>query len=955
MESMREVNEPDLERARGHQNPERERLLQLLLAADRKQREATRRIPSRGAWAEPIPLSYAQERLWFLDQLGLVGSAYNLPLTLRLSGKLATEALERSFGELIRRHESLRTRFAVREGIPHQVIDPPAAFKLRQTDLSDVAGIEQREERLRELMRREHLQPFDLNVGPLLRILLVKLSDREYALLVTMHHIVVDGWSLGVFVNELSALYGAYVKGHEPQLGELPVQYADYAIWQRRNLQAHTREEHLQYWREQLDGALPQLQLPTDRPRPAVETFKGAAVTLEMPVKISTALKELGRQEGCTLFMVLLAAYQVLLARWSGAQDIVVGSPVAGRGHREIEGLIGFFVNTLALRTEVELDLSFRQLLTKAATAAKDAYAHQDLPFEVVVKELRPERNLSRQPIFQVMLALQNFAEERLELPGLTWSWSSGEYLSSHFDLTLYVSESAEQFVGVFEYATDLFDATTIERLAGHFRNILEEVVMDPDRPVGKLSLVGEQESRLLTEWNATRVPYPRERCVQEVFEEQVGRSAEEVAVVFGEEQVSYEQLNAQANQLARYLAQRGVGSGQIVGICVERSIQMVVGVLGILKAGAAYLPLDPNYPRERLTYMLEDAAPRVVLTQSKLRAVLPVGGSEVIALDEKWPEIAGYECGNFSSGERRLTAKDLVYVIYTSGSTGQPKGTAMPHGAMVNLIEWHRDSFEDSEGRRVLQFAALSFDVAFQEVFSTLCTGGTLVLLEEWVRRDVRALMKLLVDQRVERLFVPPLVLQSLAEYAQSAEMSPGALRDIITAGEQLRITPEIVSFCRRLGSCQLHNHYGPTETHVVTALTLSGDPGEWPALPAIGRPISNTQIYILDEQRQPVPIGVAGEIYIGGTGVARGYLGRAELTAQRFVMDPFNTETPVRMYKSGDLGRWRADGVLEYLGRNDDQVKIRGYRIELGEIETQLGGHEQVREVAVVARSVT
>lgn len=685
-----------------------------------------------------------------------------------------------------------------------------------------------------------------------------------------------------------------------------------------------------------------------------MESFKGATLNVELPETLSEALKELGRREGATLFMVILAAYQLLLSRWSGQEDIVVGSPIAARRKLEIEGLIGFFANTLVLRTNVCGDLTFRQLLEQVKEITLGAYAHQDLPFEALVKELRPERNLTRQPIFQVMLALQNYPEERLELPGLTWSWYNAVCTTTHFDLTLYMSESPTGLSGMFEYATDLFDPGTIKRMAGHYRTLLEGIVANPDFPIRELALLSEAErQQLLVVWNSTAAPYPRERCVHDLFAEQAERTPNEIAAVYDEQRLTYAELNGMTNQLARYLRDKGVGPNQVVALCVERGLEMVVGLVAILKAGGAYMPLDPNYPPERLQYMLDDASPRVVLTHGKLAAVLPATEADVLALDTIWERISEYARENLASAESGVAAQDLVYVIYTSGSTGRPKGTAMAHHSMVNLIEWHRKSFGFCQGRRVLQFAALSFDVAFQETFSTLCTGGTLVLLDECVRRDARALLEFLRIKSIQRLFVPPLMLQSLAECFKTAGSVPlESLQDVITAGEQLRISPEISSFFKNLHGCNLHNHYGPTETHVVTALTLTGDPGEWPAIPAIGRPISNTQIYVLDGQGQPVPTAVAGEIYIGGAGVARGYLRRPEMTAERFIADRFSADPKARLYKTGDLGRWRGDGLLEYLGRNDDQVKIRGYRIELGEIEAQLARHEQVRESAVIAR---
>jgi len=938
----------------------RERLANLSLAQIRKLRDQVgrskkqMRVPPlvRQDRRNVLPLSYAQERLWFLDQLGLPGAAYNVRLAVRLLGDLNEGALEQSFAELVHRHESLRTRFGVQAGVPHQLIDPVVDFKLHRVDLSNVSDPQLRERQLSELRRGEHQHRFDLSADLLIRVMLVRVAGRESVLLVTMHHIVADGWSVGILVRDLSAMYSAYIGGRPSRLPQLKVQYADYAIWQRRWIKGEVLQSQLKYWTDQLAGAPLQLQLPTDRSRPAVESFRGGTLKFHLPAKLIKALEELARRDGGTLFMAFLAAYQLLLSRWTGQQDIVVGSPIAGRKNREVEELIGFFVNTLALRTEVAEDLTFRQLLERVKVGTLGAYANQDLPFEQLVMKLRPERNLTRQPIFQVMLSLQNFPEEQLELPELTWEWSSIEHETAHFDLTLYLYGAPDGCLGVFEYATDLFDLGTIERMARHLRALLEGIIADSDSPIHRLPMLGEAEKQqLLIEWNATATSL-NEICVHEIFEEQVRRTPHAVAVVYEGESLTYAELNGRANQLARYLINRGVGPDQLVGVCIERSLGMVIGLLGILKAGGAYVPLDPTYPTERLTYMLEDAAPQLVLTQGELMGVLPDIKVEHILLDAKLKEIAGHIAGNVSATDLGMTVQNLVYVIYTSGSTGRPKGTEMPHRSMVNLIEWHRKCFGPFEGRRVLQFSALSFDVAFQEMFSTLCTGGTLVLLGEWLRRDARALTEFLITHSIETLFVPPLMLHSLAEYSDIISAARGTLQDIIVAGEQLRVTPEISNFFKRLNGCRLHNHYGPTETHVVTALTLTGDPDGWPPLPAIGSPISNTRIYVLDSRRQPVPVGVVGEIYIGGSGVARGYRARSDLTAGRFISDPFGADPNARLYKTGDLGRWRANGTLEYLGRNDDQVKIRGYRIELEEVEAQLARHDQVKEAAVIAR---
>jgi surfactin family lipopeptide synthetase A len=931
----------------------RERLLNLLLAVERKRKNERQTISRRPEGDGPQPLSFAQERLWFLDQLGLVGSAYNVTRALRLSGELSEGALGRSFAELVRRHESLRTRFELVDGVPHQRVVAPEPLRIRREDLSRLPDAAHREQVLHELIQRDQDQRFHLGAAPLLRVTLVFLAPQEHALILTLHHIASDGWSSGILVRELSTLYAAEVSGEPSPLAELPIQYADYALWQRGWLQGEALQEQLQYWRDRLQGAPPQLQLPTDRPRPPVESFRGSTLDFELPLSVTQALKDVGQREGATLFMVILAAYQVLLWRWSGQQDIVVGSPIAGRRHRESEGLIGFFVNTLALRVELSGELTFRQLLERVKEMTLGAYAHQDVPFEALVKELRPERNLARQPIFQVALALQNFPEDRLELPQITWTRIDVDLVTTHFDLTLFLSDGPAGLSGLFEFATDLFDRATIERMAGHFRTLLEGVVANPDSSIQELPLLRPRERQhVLVELNATAAPQPPAQLIHKLFEAQMARTPHVAAVICREARLTYAELDRRSNRLAHYLLEKCVGPDEVVGVYLERGIDLIVGLLGILKAGGAYLPLDPNYPAERLQYMLEDSAPRVVLTQTRLRGSLPPTTAAVAVVDDDAEEFARCDDAPVDSEGLELSPANLLYVIYTSGSTGRPKGTAMPHGAMANLMEWHRRALPLEEGQRVLQFAALSFDVAFQEIFSTLCGGGSLVLVNEWTRKDAPALMRHLHAHAVERLFVPPLMLQALAECFEALGEFPATLRDVIAAGEQLRVTPQIVSLMQRIGGCRLHNHYGPTETHVVTALTLEGDPGRWPVLPTIGRPIANTQIYILDDRREPVDVGIVGQIYIGGANLARGYLHRPELTMQRFVRDPFSTNPGARLYCTGDVGRWLSDGTIEFLGRNDDQVKIRGHRIELGEIEAHLARHEQIRDVAVVVR---
>jgi amino acid adenylation domain-containing protein len=925
----------------------------LKLLVEKEFRQTQKLTPCPRAFREGkvrLPVSWSQQRLWFIDRLDGPSLAYYIPTAIRLRGALDVPALQRAVAALVQRHESLRTVFVTVQDEPMQEIQSESSLALEIIDMSGLSE-GQRRQQVRSQQTKSARDPFDLRTGPLMRACLLRIGPAEHILLATMHHIVSDGWSIGVFIRDISELYDASHESRVTTLEPLPIQYGDYAQLQRQWLQGEALEHELSYWRSRLEGASPQLELPTDRPRPPVQSYLGKNVPVILDAQLVRELKMFAQMHEMTLFMVLYAAWVILLSRLSGQNDIVVGTPISNRRRPELEHLIGFFVNTLAIRVRTGNELSLGKFLELVKEATLGAYSHQDVPFEKVVEALQPQRSLSRNPIFQVMLVLQNTPRSEPRFSGLEATFEEAVDEPATFDLWLLLEERGNELSGYVNYAMDLFDPETVQRWIAFFKILLKGLIDPAHNLIGDLPLlpVAERE-RVLYGFNATEAAYPREQCVHELFEEQVHRTPGAMAVSHEGRSLTYAQLNAQANRLARYLLSEGVGPDQLVGICLERSLEMVVGVLGILKAGAAYVPLDPSYPAERLQQMLEDAAPSAVLLQERLREVLPETPARLVLVDQREAEIGNCAAENLAATDLGLSADSRVYVIYTSGSTGRPKGTQMGHRSMVNLIEWHRGQLS-AQGQRVLQFAALSFDVAFQEIFSTLCTGGTLVLLDEWVRRDARALLELLRGQRVERLFVPPLMLQSLAECAQGG-CEGLSLKDVITAGEQLRVTAEVVGLFRPLGGCRLHNHYGPTETHVVTALTLSGEPEQWPALPSIGRPIANSQIYVLDGQGQPVPLGVAGEIYIGGANVAQGYLHRAELEAERFLKDPFSADPKGRLYKTGDLGRWRADGTLEYLGRNDDQVKIRGYRIELGEIEAQLARHAQVREAAVVVR---
>ncbi|WP_257168771.1 non-ribosomal peptide synthetase [Bradyrhizobium sp. SRS-191] len=877
-----------------------------------------------------IPLSYAQEPLWFLEQVGLVGAAYNMAGALRLQGRLDIEALMASLREIVRRHEVLRTRFGVVEGHGVQIIEPDDALQcevvdLRARDSGDIGR-----------MISDHANAtFDLQAGPLMRTTILRVGDEEHLLLINLHHIVADGWSVGVLFRELGHLYGSQCGAPQSALAPLPVQYADYAIWQRQWLDGEAGEHQLDHWRRRLAGATTTLALPTDRPRPAVQSFAGATSRFAVPDELSGQLRDLARRESASLYMVFLAAFSTLLSRYSDQRDILIGSPVNGRSRPELEDLIGMFVNMLVMRCDLSGDPAFRDYLADIKRTALDAYAHQDLPFEKLVEALQPERDLSRQPLFQACLSFENIPFDGLELAGLTISpvTTTSGHLTTKFDLTLFVRESADGIDCAFEYATDLFDAATIARLADHFVRLLHEIAARPDACLSDLNLLSAAEWQQLAAWSGSSAAYAQDRCLHELFAEQASRDPAALAVVMEDEELSYGALERRANQLAHHLQRLGVGPDVIVGLCVERSLDMVVGVLGILKAGGAYLPLDPRYPPERLAYMLADAKVTVLVTQATVRERLPKTDAIVVQFEADAAEIAQ------QPDTAPLTSCDadhLAYVIYTSGSTGRPKGVMTPHRGIMNLADAQLDQLPLTAGDRILQFASISFDAAVWDLVMSWRVGAALVLAAQHDLMPGEPLRELLEQQRVTAVLLPPAALAALPR-------SPlPDLKILIAGGEAC--TAELLR--PWLAGRAVFNAYGPTESSVCTTVHRCGEEGR----PPIGRALPNTRIYVLDAQLQPVPIGVAGELYIGGAGLARGYLHRPSLTAERFVPSPFVSGE--RLYRTGDLARWRADGVLDYLGRLDHQVKLRGFRIELGEIEASLLAQTGVAQAAVVLR---
>ncbi len=921
----------------------------LRLLVERKGRRTQKISPhprSDGTRAGRLPTSWAQQRLWFIDQMEGGSAAYNFTLALSLRGVLDQKLLRQSLDALVLRHEVLRTTFVSAEGSLCQEIKSEGHFELKLVDLTRCEeGVREAQIQLQKAEESKGL--FDLRVGPLVRGRLVRVRDEQHLLLVTIHHIVSDGWSMGIFLRELSELFRAFQEGRSDPLDPLPLQYADYAQWQRQWFQGEVLERQLSYWRARLAGAAPQLDLPTDRPRPEVQSYRGGSIRVVLDAQLCAKLKSLAKENELTLFMVLYAGWALLLSRLSGQDDVVIGTPIANRQRPEVEGLIGFFANTLALRIGVGRGLRVEELLASAKEVTLGAYGHQDVPFDKVVEALQPARSLGRNPIFQVMLALQNAPGGELHLPGLEVTLEEGVDEVSAFDLFLSLEERGGEIVGSASYVTDLFDRETIERWMACFNVILREIADGTRRCVGDLSILPESERlRIRESFNEPSEAYPHDGLVHELFEEQVRRTPNAVALSFHEHQLTYSELNDRANRLARYLLCEGIGSDKLVALCVERGVEMVVGLLGILKAGGAYVPIDATYPYERLAYMLQDSAPRLLLTQSRLIESLPETAAKIIALDRDWNEIEQQPPGNLDAFALGQHSNQLAYVIYTSGSTGKPKGVMVEHAGVVNFLTSMRRHPGIGPTDCMLAVTTLSFDIAGLEIFLPLVNGAKVVLASRDASSDAHLLMAMMEDCGITVLQATPVTWQLLLSAGWNGRENLKAL----CGGEALStdLSRELVM---RVGA--LWNLYGPTETTIWScARQISTVPDASETVESIGRPIANTHIYILDSQQHPVPIGVVGEIYIGGAGVSRGYLNRPQLTAERFSPDPFNADPKARVYKTGDLGRWRSDGTIHYRGRNDQQVKIRGHRIELGEIEAQLTRHKLVRSAVVLAR---
>ncbi|NEO42624.1 MAG: amino acid adenylation domain-containing protein, partial [Moorea sp. SIOASIH] len=895
----------------------------------------------------PPPLSYAQQRLWFIEKMALSSNAYNMPLTLHLVGKLDYVALQKSLNQIIARHETLRTTFSEINGTPVQIIKPSFELELPRKDLSGLTPSEATT-KLQQLFQQENELSFNLEVDPPIRAQLFQLGTTEHILQITLHHIASDGWSLTVLPKELSAIYTATLFDKSPSLPELPIQYADFAVWQRNYLQGETLESQLNYWKQKLQN-LPQLQLPTDHPRPPVQTFNGAGIPINIPAAVTSKVKQLTQKQGTTLFMTLLAVFKVLLSRYSGQQSIAVGTPIANRNRREIEGLIGFFVNSLVMYTDLGGFPSFTEVLNRVKQTALEAYGHQDIPFEKLVEELQPERTLSQNPLFQVSFAVQQeeILKPSFNLPNLEVGWyeGAGAEMTVRMDLELHLWPVGEEIKGFCAYNRDLFEAETISRMLSHYQNLLSAAVETPQRPMSQLPLMtGAELEQILVEWNNTKTDYPTDKCIHQLFEEQVEKTPDAVAVVFEGQLLTYSQLNSKANQLAHHLQTLGVKPEMLVGICVERSVEMVVGLLAILKAGGAYVPLDPNYPTSRLHYMVEDAQLSIILTQEKWQHHLSDTKASVICLDTD-SEIINQQ--SQQTPENQVTANQLAYVIYTSGSTGQPKGVTIPHQGVVRLFS-NTNYVQLEPTDRVAQVSNTSFDAATFEIWGALLHGAVAVVIPKSVLLSPQEFVNYIKQEKITTLFLTTALFNQLA---YSIPEAFSTLKHLLFGGEA--VDPKSVKQVLEKGAPERLLHvYGPTENTTFSSWYKVTKVAEGATNLPIGKPISNTQVYILDSNLQPVPIGVPGELHIGGDGLATGYHNRPELTVEKFIVNPFDKSQATRLYKTGDLGRYLPDGNIEFIGRIDHQVKIRGYRIETGEIEATLTQHPTVKETVVLAR---
>ena len=932
----------DLKQQLAALSPAKRALLELkLMKRNGSRKAAEETIPLR-ADRGPAPLSQTQQGLWVMSQLMPDSFLYQIPQALRLTGALNIEALHRTLDAIVERHEALRTIFKMFDGVPMQVVQDHVRIELPLIDLSAMPEAE-REEEARRVLALEGRRPFDVSAGPLMRCHVLRLADSEHILLVTTHHIVTDGWSIGIFQRELMELYEAFAAGRPSPLPELRIQYTDYAVWHRKWFAGDVYESQLAYWKKQFATTTPVLELPADHARSnfqAYRAYRGLQQTLALSPELTRQINDLCRKEEATPFMMLLAAFKVLLHRYTGEEDIVVGSPIAGRCMAETEPLIGLFINVLALRSDVSGDPTFREFLTRVKETALGAYAHQDLPFETLVRELQPERAPTHNPIFQVMFVLQNEPIPPVEFAGIKSSHVQVENVTTNFDLTVDIVERDGQYLIKFESNAALFEEATITRMSGHLETLLTGIIANPQQTISQLPMLTDAEQRqLLGEWTNTTTDFPSQESVHELFDEQVRRTPDAIAIRFDDEQLTYAELYRRANRLANYLRTLGVGPDTLVGVHMERSAKLIVALLGIIKAGGAYLPLDLAYPKERMEFMLADAKAPVLLTEKSLLGDSPKSDAKTVCLDDEWPLISSF---SDIAPENRNAADDLIYVIYTSGSTGTPKGVAVPHRA-VNRLIFNTNYVEITSADRIAQASNASFDAATFEIWGALLHGAQLIGISRDVTLSPRRFAEELRRQEISMMFLTTALFNQIARDVPDAFAT---LRQLMFGGEAVDVGA-VKQIIAHGPPERLVHVYGPTEsTTFATAHLIESVPTDATTIP-IGRAISNTQTFILDTNLNPVPVGVPGDLYLGGDGLARGYLNQAELTSEKFVANPWKAGD--RMYKTGDVARYRPDGNIEFVGRKDHQVKIRGFRIELGEIEAALAEHPFVAECVV------
>ena len=883
----------------------------------------------------PQQLSFAQQRLWFLGQLEDSNATYNMPMSLQLDGKLNFDALYSSFAYIVERHSSLRSYFPNVAGQPQIQIKSVEDFDILTSQ--DLRNLDQETQsaKLQKLINDYIQEPFNLNTGPLFKAKLLQLKEDKFALLINMHHIVSDGWSMGIFVRELRHAYSAFDQGKKPTLEPLPIQYSDFATWQRNWLQGKVLDTQLNYWQEKLRNAPPLLELPTDHPRPALQSYRGSHYSHTLSPELTEKLNTLSQQQGVSLYMLLLAAFNLLLSRYSRQDDLCIGSPVANRTHGQTEGLIGFFVNTLVLRSQIKTEQSFIEFLKQTRQTCLDAYAYQDIPFELLVEQLKPDRSMSYNPLFQVMFALENNDKGDLGLPGLNIQWLSSSYPFAKFDLSVLALESNGQLDFIWEYATDLFEPTTIQRMTEHWLVLLQGIVDNPQQTIDTLPWLTEADQEQLEIWNQTDSNYPQDKTLVDLFEEQAKQTPDNIALVFEQQRLTYKELNQKANQVAHYLQQNyQIKPDTLIGICVDRSLEMIIGLLGVLKAGAAYVPIDPEYPEDRIKFILEDSGIEVLLTQSFIRDKSPLiqfkKSYKTICLDQS----------NFDSlSSNNLTPQskpnDLAYVIYTSGSTGRPKGVMIEHRGLTNIILAIANKLQVEPQTRWLQIASFSFDMSLVDIAVTLVRGARLYLIKKEILLSGQNLFNFISQHQIAHLHLSPSLLSVLPNRPLPA------LQNIATGGEA--IPAELV---KQWGEGRnFFNGYGPTESTITTTIALCETNGK---TPPIGKPVANTRVYILDSNQQILPPGIPGELCIAGVGLARGYLHRPDLTAEKFIEVNILGKTE-KIYKTGELAKWGTDGNVEFLGRIDQQVQLRGFRIELGEIEAILLKHSLVKEAVI------